>query len=101
MKQNKTWSIIVTVLMIIMSILIAVIVRMQPKAIAWQEMMDKQQRIEELNELIEDAQFRYAIAESAKNECIESWNQQKEKLHNDAEKYRIEIKELEGFLLNR
>ena len=34
MKQNKTWSIIVTVLMIIMSILIAVIVWMQPKAVA-------------------------------------------------------------------
>ena len=87
--------------MIVMACLIAIIVRMQPKAVAWQEMMDKQQRIEELNNLIEDAQFRYAIAESAKNECIESWNKEREKLHNDAEKYRIEITELEGFLLNR
>lgn len=101
MKQNKTWSIIVTVLMIVMACLIAIIVCMQPKAVAGQEMISKQQRIEELNDLIEDAQFRYAIAESAKNECIESWNQEREKLHNDAEKYRIEIKELEGFLLNR
>lgn len=100
-KQNKIWSIIMTILAIIMACLIAIIVWMQPKAVAWQEMLDKQQRIEELNELIEDAQFRYAIAESAKNECINSWNQEKVKLHNDAEKYRIEIAELEGFLLNR
>lgn len=90
-----------SIITIIMACLIAIIVRMQPKAVAGQEMMDKQQRIEELQELIEDAQFRYAIAEQSKNECIQSWNQEKVKLHNDAEKYRIEISELEGFLLNR
>lgn len=100
-KQNKIWSIIMTILAVIMACLIAIIIWMQPKAVAWQEMLDKQQRISELQELIEDAQFRYAIAEQSKNECINSWNEQKTKLHNDAEKYRIEISELEGFLLNR
>ena len=33
-KQNKIWSIIMTISMIIMVILITIIVRMQPKAVA-------------------------------------------------------------------
>jgi hypothetical protein len=100
-KQNKIWTVFMSILMIIMACLIAIIVRLEPKAVAGQEMQEKQDRISELEALIEDAQFRYAIAETSKNECIESWNKEKVKLHNDAEKYRIEIKELEGFLLNR
>ena len=90
-----------SILAVIMAILIAVIVWLSPKAVAWQEMIETQNRISELEAIIEDAQFRYSIAESAKNECINSWNQEKEKLHDEAEKARIEIKELEGFLLNR
>lgn len=90
-----------TIIAVIMACLVAIIVWMQPKAAAWQELQAKQQRISELEALIEDAQFRYAIAETSKNECIESWNKEKVKLHNDAEKYRIEIAEIEGFLLNR
>ena len=100
-KQNKIWTIIMSIITIIMACLIAVIVWLEPKAAAWQEMLETQNKIAELEAIIEDAQFRYSIAESAKNECITSWNQEKEKLHDEAEKARIEIKELEGFLLNR
>lgn len=100
-KQNKIRSIIMTILMVIMWILIAVIVLLEPKAAAWKEMIETQNKIAELEAIIEDAQFRYSVAESAKNECINSWEQEKVKLHDEAEKARIEIKELEGFLLNR
>ena len=100
-KQNKIWSIIMTIVMIIIWILIAIIILLEPKAAAWQEMIETQNKIAELEAIIEDAQFRYSVAESAKNECINSRNQEKEKLHDEAEKARIEIKELQGFLMNR
>ena len=100
-KQNKIRSIIMTIVMIIIWILIAVIVLLQPKAAAWQELIETKNRISELEEIIEDAQFRYAIAETSKNECIQSWNEEKVKLHDTAEKARIEIKELEGLIMSR
>lgn len=100
-KQNKIRSIIMTILMVIMWILIAVIVLLQPKVAAWEDLIKTQNRIAELEEIIEDAQFRYAIAETSKAECIQSWEDQKDKAHDDAEKARIEIKELQGFLMNR
>ena len=84
-----------------MWILIAVIVLLQPKVAAWEDLIKTQNRIAELEEIIEDAQFRYAIAETSKAECIQSWEDQKDKAHDDAEKARIEIKELQGFLMNR
>lgn len=84
-----------------MAILIAVIVWLQPKAVAGQELIETKNRISELEEIIEDAQFRYAIAETSKNECIQSWNDEKVKLHDTAEKARIEIKELQGLIMSR
>lgn len=84
-----------------MWILIAVIVLLQPKAAAWEDLIKAQNRIAELEDIIEDAQFRYAIAETSKAECIQSWEDQKEKAHDDAEKARIEIKELQGLILSR
>lgn len=90
-----------TIVMIIIWILIAVIVLLQPKAAAWQELIETKNRIAELEEIIEDAQFRYAIAETSKNECIQSWNDEKVKLHDTAEKARIEIKELQGLIMSR
>ena len=84
-----------------MGILIAIIVWLQPKVVAWEELIKTQNRISELEDIIEDAQFRYAIAETSKNECVQSWNEQKEKAHDEAEKARLEIKELQGFLMSR
>ena len=79
-KQNKIWSIIMTILMIIMACLIAVIVWLQPKAVAGQEMQEKQDRISELEALIEDAQFRYAIAETSKDRSTLTLN--KHRMHS-------------------
>ena len=90
-----------TILAVIMACLIAIIVRLEPKAVAWQELIETKNRISELEEIIEDAQFRYSVAESAKNECINSWNDEKEKLHDTAEKARIEIRELQGLIMSR
>ena len=100
-KQNKIRSIIMTIITIIMVCLIAYIVWLQPKVVAWEELIKTQNRIAELEEIIEDAQFRYAIAETSKAECVQSWNDQKEKAHDDAEKARIEIKELQGLIMSR
>ena len=84
-----------------MGILIAIIVLLQPKVAAWEELIKTQERIAELEDIIEDAQFRYAIAETSKNECVQSWNDQKEKAHDEAEKARLEIKELQGLIMSR
>ena len=100
-KQNKIWTVFMSILAVIMTCLIAIIVRLEPKAVAWQELIETKNRISELEEIIEDAQFRYAIAETSKNECIQSWNQEKEKLHDTAEQARLEIKELQGLIMSR
>lgn len=99
--MNKTTKIILALLVAIIVWLVAYSVAIQDKVKAGNDLINAQNRIEELNGIIEDAQFRYAIAETSKNECIESWNNEKVKLHDEAEKARIEINELQGFLMNR
>lgn len=99
--MNKREKIIYTVFLAVMLILIVYILLTHQKVKAGQEIMEKQARIQELESLILDAQDSYAIAEDSKNECITSRNEQKAKAHEDAEQYRAEIKELQGFLLGR
>lgn len=99
--MTKIVKIILWVLVAVIIWLVAYSVAIQDKVKAGNDLINAQNRIEELNAIIEDAQFRYAIAETSKNECIESWNQEKVKLHDTAEKARIEINELQGFLRNR
>lgn len=99
--MTKTIKIILTVLIAVIIWLIAYWVAIQDKVKAWNDLLQSQARIQELEQIIADAQFSYSIAETSKNECIESWNAQKEKAHDDAEKARLEIKELQGFLMSR
>lgn len=99
--MTKTIKIILTVLIAVIIWLIAYWVAIQDKVRAWNDLLQSQARIQELEQIIADAQFSYSIAETSKNECIESWNAQKEKAHDDAEKARLEIKELQGFLMSR
>ena len=99
--MTKLTKIILWLLITIIVGLVAYSVAIQDKVKAWNELIETQTRIQELEKIIEDAQFDYAIAETSKNECIESWNAQKEKAHDDAEKARLEIKELQGFILSR
>ena len=99
--MTKTAKIILWLLIAIVIGLVAYSVAIQDKVRAGNELLNSQAKIEELQKIIEDAQFTYAVAETSKNECIESWNAQKQKAHDDAEKARLEIKEIQGFLLNR
>lgn len=99
--MTKTAKIILWILIAIIVGLVAYSVAIQDKVRAWNELLETQTRIQELEKIIEDAQFDYAIAETSKNECIESWNAQKIKAHDDAEKARLEIKEIQGFLMSR
>lgn len=99
--MTKTAKIILWLLIAIIIGLVAYSVAIQDKVRAWNELLNSQAKIEELQKIIEDAQFTYAVAETSKNECIESWDAQKQKAHDDAEKARLEIKEIQGFLLNR
>ena len=100
-KMTKTAKIILAILIAVIIGLIGYAIAIQDKVKAWNELIETQTRIQELEKIIEDAQFDYAIAETSKNECIESWNAQKEKAHDDAEKARLEIKEIQGFLMSR
>lgn len=99
--MTKKTKIILAILIAVIIGLIGYAIAIQDKVKAWNELLETQTRIQELEKIIEDAQFDYAIAETSKNECIESWNEQKEKAHDDAEKARLEIKELQGFLMSR
>lgn len=99
--MTKTAKIILWLLIAIIIGLVAYSVAIQDKVRAGNELLNSQAKIEELQKIIEDAQFTYAVAETSKNECIESWDAQKQKAHDDAEKARLEIKEIQGFLLNR
>lgn len=99
--MSKTAKIILWILIAVIVGLVAYSVAIQDKVRAWNELIETQTRIQELEKIIADAQFDYAIAETNKNECIESWDTQKEKAHDDAEKARLEIKELQGFLMSR
>ena len=99
--MTKTIKIILTVLIAVIIWLIAYWVAIQDKVRAWNDLIESQARIQELEQIIADAQFSYSIAETSKNECIESWNAQKQKAHDDAEKARLEIKEIQGFLMSR
>lgn len=99
--MTKTIKIILTVLIAVIIWLIAYWVAIQDKVKAWNDLLQSQARIQELEQIIADAQFSYSIAETSKNECIEAWDAQKQKAHDDAEKARLEIKELQGFLMSR
>ena len=99
--MTKTVKIILWILIALVVGLVAYSVAIQDKVKAWNELIESQSRIAELEAIIEDAQFRYAIAETSKDECIASWNDQKQKAHDEAEKARLEIKELQGFLMSR
>lgn len=73
----------------------------QNKVRASQEIIEAQNRIEELSWMILQAKDAWNIAEWAKQECIESWTEQQTKANKEAELYRAEIKSLEGFIKSR
>lgn len=99
--MTKTAKIILAVLVAIIIWLVGYSIAIQDKVKAWNDLIQSQARIEELEKIIADAQFSYSIAETSKKECIESWDNQKQKAHDDAEKARLELKEIQGFLMSR
>ena len=101
--MNKT-QIIYTVLFWVILVLFSYIMVLQPRVKAWDEILEIQQRLQELDTLEQEAKDNWHLAEENKAECIESWNEQQRKENNLAEAYRTEKKNLEnrlGLLLSR
>ena len=101
--MNKT-QIIYTVLFWVILVLFSYIIILQPKVKAGNEILEIQQRLAELNDLEQEAKDNRHIAEDAKAECIESWNEQQKKESELAESYRTQKADLEnklGLLLQR
>ena len=90
---------IITALFWIILSLLAYIVVMQPKVKASEEIIQAQNRIQELSWMIANLWKEWRIAEDAKAECIDSWNKQQQEANKSADKLRAEKEELEGFLL--
>ena len=101
--MKKTQLIYITLFWIIL-VLFAYIVVLQPKVKAGNEILEIQQKLAELDDLEQQAKDNRHIAEEAKAECIESWNEQQKKETNLAESYRTQKAELEdrlGLILSR
>lgn len=81
--------------------MLAYILLIQDKVKAWNEYLSKQERLNELETIINEAKSNYELAVKWKEECIQSWNEQMNKEHDLAENARNEMNELKGFLMNR
>lgn len=82
----------------------AYILVMQPKVKAWDEILEIQQKLIELDNLEQQAKDNWHLAEENKAECIESWNEQQRKESELAESYRTQKADLEerlGLILQR
>ena len=101
MNREQT---IYTILFWIIITMFAYILVMQPKVKAWNEILEIQQKLIELDDLEQQAKDNWHLAEENKAECIESWNEQQKKESELAESYRTQKADLEnklGLLLNR
>ena len=100
----KKTQLIYTILFGVILVLFSYIVILQPRVKAWDEILEIQQKLAELDDLEQQAKDNWHIAEEAKAECIESWNEQQQKENNLAESYRTQKAELEeklGLILSR
>jgi hypothetical protein len=65
----------------------------QNKASANEEIINLQKRNLELEQLIQEAKDNWHIAENAKAECVESWNNEQKKEQKKADAYREELQD--------
>ena len=101
--MNKT-QIIYTVLFWVIIVLFSYIIILQPKVKAWNEILEIQQKLIELDNLEQQAKDNWHLAEDNKAECIESWNEQQKKESELAESYRTQKADLEerlGLIMSR
>ena len=101
MNREQT---IYTILFWIIITMFTYILVMQPKVKAWNEILEIQQKLIELDDLEQQAKDNWHLAEENKAECIESRNEQQRKESELAESYRTQKADLEnklGLLLNR
>lgn len=101
MNREQT---IYTILFWIIITMFTYILVMQPKVKAWNEILEIQQKLIELDDLEQQAKDNWHLAEENKAECIESWNEQQRKESELAESYRTQKADLEnklGLLLQR
>jgi biopolymer transport protein ExbB/TolQ len=66
---------------------------LQNKASANEEIINLQKRNLELEQLIQQAKDNWHIAENAKAECVESWNNEQKKEQKKADAYREELQD--------
>ena len=95
--MNKTQT-IYTILFGVIVVLLSYIVVTQPKVKAWNEILEIQTELEQLDVLEQEAKDRWHVAEESKAECIESWNQQQAKEQQHAEDIRAKKEELKDRL---
>lgn len=95
--MNKTQT-IYTILFATIVVLLSYIVVTQPKVKAWNEILEIQTELNQLDVLEQEAKDRWHIAEESKAECIESWNKQQEIENKHAEDIRTKKAELEDRL---
>ena len=101
--MTKTQT-IYTVLLWIILILFSYIVVTQPKVKAWNEILEIQKELQQLDILEQEAKDRWHVAEESKTECINSWNEQqkKEEKHaNDIREKKAELEERLGLIMQR
>lgn len=77
------------------------IVIQSPKVKAWEEITQAVNTIEEYNKLILEEQEKFKVAMESSEECRTSWEQKASESHTKADKYREEIKKLEGLIKSR
>ena len=99
--EIKKETIITSVVLGLCVVLGSMLVLNYSKVKAAEEILEAKARIAELDTLIAESQDEYKVAEEAKIECIESWTTVQDRVHNNAELYRQEKSELEGFLMSR
>ena len=66
---------------------------LQNKASANEEIINLQKRNLELEQLIQQAKDNWHIAENAKAECVESWNNEQKKEQKTAAAYRAALQD--------
>ena len=94
----KKEQIITTIMLWIWLVMFCYGAILQDKAKAWNEIIEIQKELEQLNILEQEAKDRWHVAEESKTECIESWNEQQKKEQEHAEDIRAKKAELEDRL---
>lgn len=103
--EIKKQTIFTSIVLGLCVVLASMLVLNYSKVKAAEDILQAKARIAELDILIKESQDEYKVADEAETECVyscrESWWAVKDRVHNNADLYRMEQQELEGFLMQR